>query len=177
MLHATLAAVAILGVGSAPTGLQEPMAAPAELKQIEFMNGSWTVDLEAYNEGASMGKVTGSATTGPAMNGMYLETRHEADMMGMNFKGLQLTSYDPEAKEYVAWWFDSVAPGVLELRGALKDKTLTLVSKPVSFPGMPVKTAYRVTQGQTSPTKLSFLMETNPGTGWTKMMEGTMSKK
>jgi hypothetical protein len=88
-----------------------------------------------------------------------------------------MTSYDPAKKEYVAWWFDSMAPGVLEMRGQLTGQVLVLKSQPIEIPGMPGKHAFRATYGLKGSGKYLFRLEMNSGEGFYKMMEGMMVRK
>lgn len=159
---------------------QDPMmpAPPAELKALNWMLGDFTSDFKMYEPGQTEGMpMPGSISAKMSLGDVYIESRFEADMGGMKTTGLQMTSYDPAKKEYVAWWFDSMAPGVLELRGQLKGQVLTLVSKPIEVPGVPGKHRFRSTDGLKGPGKILFRLEMDSGQGWFKMMEGTMTKK
>jgi len=174
----TLIASLVLAVAIAPA--QDPMmpAPPAELKNLNWMLGDFTTDLKMYEPGASEGTpVPGTTTAKMSLGDVYIESRFEADMGGMKMTGLQMTSYDPATKEYVAWWFDSMAPGVLELRGKLTGQVLVLTSKPIAIPGYPGKHAFRATTGLKGAGKFLFRLEMNSGQGFYKMMEGMMTKK
>ncbi len=174
----TLIASLVLAVAIAPA--QDPMmpAPPAELKALNWMLGDFTTDLKMYEPGATEGTpVPGSTTAKMSLGDVYIESRFEADMGGMKMTGLQMTSYDPATKEYVAWWFDSMAPGVLELRGKLKGQVLVLTSKAIPVPGYPGKHKFRATNGLKGAGKYLFRLEMDSGQGWYKMMEGMMTKK
>lgn len=163
-------AVAMPGIG------QGPVPAPKELKLLSFMKGNWDVDLKMYEGGKMVGPAKGTMTIQDSLDGMYIEARHETDMGGMKMKGLQLTSYDASKKQFMAYWFDSMGPGGLEMRGTLKGQTLTLESKMSTFPGMPGKMAFRATQSLKSANQMFFRLEMNQGKGWGKMLEGTMNR-
>jgi hypothetical protein len=168
----------VLATSFAPA--QDPMmpAPPAELKAISWMLGDYTTDLKMYEPGQTEGvPVPGTTTAKMSLGDVYIESRFEADMGGMKMTGLQMTSYDPAKKQYVAWWFDSMAPGVLEMRGSLTGQVLVLKSEPIEIPGMPGKHAFRATYGLKGAGKYLFRLEMNSGQGFYKMMEGMMTKK
>jgi hypothetical protein len=131
-----------------------------------------------FEPGSSQGApMKGTVTTTDSLNGMWLESRHEGDMGGMPMKGIQMTSYDPVKKQYMAYWFDSMGPGALEMWGSLKGQTLILVSKPIAIPGMPGKHAFRATNSLKGAGKLFMRIEMNSGKGWGTMIEGMMTRK
>ena len=168
----------VLAVAIAPA--QDPMmpAPPAELKNLAWMLGDFNADLKMYEPGQTEGApMPGSTTAKMSLGDVYIESRFEADMGGMKMTGLQMTTYDPAKKQYVAWWFDSMAPGVLELRGKLTGQVLVLKSEPIEIPGMPGKHAFRATYGLKGAGKYLFRLEMNSGEGFYKMMEGMMTKK
>ena len=168
--------LALLTVAIAIPGIsQGPMPAPKELKLLGFMKGNWNVSLKMYQDGKDVGTAKGTMTVQESLDGMCLEAKHDTDMGGMKMKGLQLTSYDPAKKQFVAYWFDNMGPGALEMRGALKGQTLTLESKPQVIPQMG-KMAFRATTSLKSANVVSFRLETNQGKGWQKMLEGPMTR-
>jgi len=150
---------------------------PAELKKVGWLKGNWDADLKMFEGGKQVGTAKGPVNTTDSLGGMYLETRFESNMGGMAMKGLQMTSYDAAKKQYMAYWFDNMGPGGLELWGSLKGHTLVLVSKPVAIPGMPGKHAFRSTNAMKSANTMMFRLEMNSGKGWGKMLEGTMTRK
>ena len=174
-----LALLAALAVSAPVSGLQGPMPKPptAELKRIGWLKGNWEANLKMFEGGRNVGAAKGPVGTNEALGGMYLETNFQSDMGGMNMQGLQLTSYDTSKKQYVAYWFDSMGVGVLEMRGTLKNGVLVMSSKPTSFPGMPGKMAFRSTNAMRGANTMLFRLEMNQGTGWGKMLEGTFTRK
>jgi len=171
---------AILCVVSAhSTSLQGPPMPkpPAELRKIGWLKGSWDADLKMFEGGKQVGTAKGPVNTTDSLGNMFLETRFESNMGGMAMKGLQMTSYDPAKKQYVAFWFDNMGPGGLELWGSLKGQTLVLTSKPVAVPGMPGKMAFRSTNAMKGANTMMFRLEMNSGKGWGKMLEGTLTRK
>lgn len=176
-----LTALAFVSIFVSPQ--QEPSstmvtAQPKELKALDFLKGEWDADLVMFMPGSTKPTpLKGTINCADALNGMWIQSQHESDMGGMPVKALQMTCYDPEKKQYMAYWFDSAGPGGLELWGTLKGQTLSLESKPIAIPGMPGKHAFRSTHSLKGPGKVFYRMEMNSGKGWSKMIEGTLTKK
>jgi len=173
---ALAAIVSMTAMGFTRQGPPMPQP-PKELKQIAWMKGEWQADFNMFEGGKKVGVAKGPVSCADALGNMYFESRFETDMGGMKMKGLQLTTYDANTKEFAGYWFDSMAPGLLELRGKLKGQTLVMTSKPTAFPGMPGKMSFRSTNAMKSPTSMLFRLEMNQGKGWSKMLEGTMTRK
>ncbi len=173
-----LTAIVLASAMAAPA--QDPMMGvpPKELKSLFFMVGDFDCDFQMWEPGGTTPMpMKGTISTMESLSGMYLESRHEGDMGGMVMKGLQMTSYDAAKKQYMAYWFDSMGPGALEMWGTLNGQTLTLVSKPVEIPGMPGKARFRATSSMKGVGKVLFRLEMDMGQGWGKMIEGMMTKK
>jgi hypothetical protein len=175
-LVAALALTLIVAPGSAVQGPPMPPP-PAELKLLWWMKGNWDADLNMFEGGKQIGTAKGPVSCADSLGKMYLESKFETDMGGMSMKGLQLTSYDSKKKEFMAFWFDSMAPGLLEMRGQLKGQTLIMSSKPTSFPGMPGRMSFRSTNSMKSKTQMHFRLEMNTGKGWEKILDGTMTRR
>ncbi len=176
-----LTSFAALAILTAPGFTRQAPPAPVppkELKAIAFTKGDWTGDLKMYEPGSTKtSPMKAKIDSADAMNGMYIESRFDADMGGIPMKGLQLTTYDPAKKQYVAYWFDSMAPGVLELRGTLKGGVLVLVSKAVPMPGMPGRHAFRATNTPRGANQMLYRLEMNSGKGWSKLFDGMMIRQ
>lgn len=176
-MHTILTTVLLATALASPT--QDPMMAPPpkELKALAWMLGDFTSNLTMYEPGKAEGSPSpGTISSKMSLGDMYIESRFTADMGGMKMTGLQLLSFDAAKGEYMAYWFDSVGPGVLELRGKLKGQVLVLVSKPIAVPGMPGKHAFRATAGLKGRGEYLFRLEMNSGQGFYTMMEGMNTK-
>ena len=177
IIAAVVLATAIAYAGQDP---QQPMAAtqPKELRALSCMMGTWDADLKMYEPGSMQATpLKGTVVTAATLNGMWIEARHEAVMGEMPMKALEMTCYDAAKKQYRTYWFDSTGPGGLEFLGTLKGQTLVLLSKPEEIPGMPGKSTFRSTTSMKGAGKLLFRLEINSGKGWSKMIEGTMTRK
>lgn len=177
-MKALLASVALLATLAYAAQEQVMGVPPKELKDLAWMMGDFSAEMTMWEPGKTEGtQIKGTISTFESMNGMWIESRHEGEFGGMPMKGLQLTSYDAEKKEYMAFWFDSMGPGGLEMRGKLKGQTLILASKPTSFPGMPGPMAFRATTSLKAKGKYLFRMEMDMGQGWFKMLEGYFTRQ
>lgn len=177
-MNAVLISVAIATTITQPLDPQEMMAPPQELNALSWMMGDFDANLEMFMPGQDEGMpVPSTSSTHKTMGGMWLETRHTADMGGMKMTGMHMLSYDAEAKEYMSYWFDSVGPVMGEMRGQLKGQTLVLQSEMLSVPGVPGKSAYRATYSMKGRGKVLFRLEVDNGSGFGVMLEGMMARK
>ena len=68
--------------------------------------------------------VSCSAKGERTLNGRYVHTmiNYKMKMQGMpdmNVEGMHMLTYDPAAKQYVAWWFDGTASTVMRMAGLI----------------------------------------------------------
>lgn len=176
LLVTLVLASAIVSPSQDPAQPQMPPP-PKELRLLWFTLGEWRGELMMFEPGAKAGTPAKSAIqTGPTLGGMWLESKFESEMGGLPMQGLQMTCYDAPKKRFVAYWFDSMGPGGLELSGKLEGQVLILTSKPTEIPGMPGKHAFRTTTALKGHDKLLHRVEMNSGKGWTKMLEGVLSR-
>ncbi|MBX3119104.1 MAG: DUF1579 family protein [Fimbriimonadaceae bacterium] len=152
------------------------MSPPKEVSKLDFMLGKWTGSYTSYMEGMEM-SMKGTIVTKKAVGGRYVQSDHTYSGKGMpEMSGMHMASYDPETKEYFGYWFDSTAPGAMEMRGNFMGATLRMVSKPTAVPGMPEPIVMRAWYTKVSATKIDFLLEMKMGNDWAPMMKGTMTK-
>ncbi len=149
---------------------------PKELGWVEFLNGTWSADMTMMDPSGKASKGKGRIATRRSMGGMYFESDFSMKMDGMDFYGKQLLSYDAQKKGFVAWWFDSVAPGAMEMHGNMDGKMLRMVSTPTPVPGMPEKVVFRVTYTKLSSARVDFKLEMKQGDTWAPMMNGVFTK-
>lgn len=62
--------------------------------------------------------VSAATETCEMLGDHWLTTRFEGGFGGMPFKGISQVGYDPEAKEYVSTWIDTMTGNLLISRGS-----------------------------------------------------------
>ncbi|HXH62134.1 MAG TPA: DUF1579 family protein [Fimbriimonadaceae bacterium] len=160
------------------TARQEQAAPPPELKALSFMMGDFSSDMKMYQPGSDQAiPLVGSITTKETLGGMWIESRHDGKLGGIAVQALEMITYDPVKKEYVAHWYDSGGPSSMELRGHLNDQTLVMTSEPMEFPGMHDKASFRATYTKSADDLYTESVEMDTGQGWSILMDGTMTRK
>jgi hypothetical protein len=111
-----------------PEELQQAMSVWMELGQptiyherLEFFVGDWDVVTKLWmgGPGSPAQESTGTATYSWLMEGRWLATDFQGNMMGMPFDGFQLTGYDNYRREYVGIWVDSMSTSLSVSSGRL----------------------------------------------------------
>jgi hypothetical protein len=87
----------------------------------------------------------------------WLRGVYESEFMGQAFRGQTMMGYDPEKKEYVSTWLDTMSPTYFDLRGNYEGDTLVMKGR--AFDCMSKMQAnYRTTQVFRSPDERVFEM-------------------
>ncbi|MEM7308763.1 MAG: DUF1579 domain-containing protein [Planctomycetota bacterium] len=82
---------------------------------------------------------------------------YESDFMGQPFQGRATLGYDPEQKEYVSTWIDTMSPTYFQFRGNFEGDTLVMKGR--AFDCMSKMEAnYRTTELHKSPDERVFEM-------------------
>lgn len=156
-------------------GMMNPPA-PKEFKKVAFFGSKWSGTEKM--PGMGVDKPVKATMNGKVVLGAkYAETFHTADMGKMGkMEGLHLISYDPLKKKYIAFWFDSSMPGVMEMAGDFQGNKLIMVSKPTEVPGMPAPLIMKATWELKGTKNLTFLLESKEGDKWVPMIQGNFKK-
>lgn len=101
----------------------------AELAYLDFNTGK-----QATSRGTSIRK--------QPLGALWLIDSFQAKVMGMPFKGMGTTGYDPQKKKMVGTWIDSMTPSLMVIEGNWDDagKVLTMSGMGPGEDGDPVKT-------------------------------------
>ncbi|MFK7738848.1 MAG: DUF1579 domain-containing protein [Planctomycetota bacterium] len=124
---------------TAPAAAQMP-GPQKEHQPLAAQVGTWDAKME-YTD-FTTGKAATSKGTSirkQPLGGMWLIDQFQTTMMGMPFKGMGTTGYDPAKKKYVGTWIDSMTPSLMVLEGNY-DKTgkiLTMSGMGVGMDGKP----------------------------------------
>ena len=98
-------------------------------KMLAKATGTWAGETTMWMaDGAPPTKSTTTSTTKMLYNGLYQESTHSGDMMGMPFEGRSLTGYDNMKKEFFSTWIDNMGSGIYVMTGQMDEtgKKLTL---------------------------------------------------
>jgi hypothetical protein len=129
-----LAPLITLAVGGLITGAallaqdaMPPMPKPTpEHAALESRVGTWDADFTMHMEGQPDTK--DKATMIYSMVGdFWLVGEYRGKFMDADFTGRELTTYDPEKKQILSYWIDSMSPMITEMTG-----TIDLASKTIS---------------------------------------------
>lgn len=110
-------------------------------------DGMWDSELTMWMEpGAPETKSKSSAENKMIMNGMYQQSTHTGEMMGMPFNGMSTVGFDNHTREFVSTWIDNMGSGIMVMKGPWDEatKTMNLKGKMVD-PGTKGETEVRET--------------------------------
>jgi len=105
-------------------------ATPGDMhKWMSAMDGTWDSDMTMwmYPDSPAM-KTKGVAVYKTALNGLYQESIHTADMGPMKFEGRSTMGYDNVKKVFVSTWYDNMGSGIMMMEGTYDNKTKTFTS-------------------------------------------------
>ena len=109
---------------------KENMTISEQHKMLAKANGTWSGEISMWMaDGGPEMKSTGTTVTKSLYNGLYQQTNHTGDMMGMPFEGMSIMGYDNMKKEFFSSWIDNMGSGIMMMTGqwdqASKKITLT----------------------------------------------------
>ena len=132
-------AAAVLAAGAVPAFAQEMDEAAMMKAWTEFMTpgaphaelagwaGEWNVTMKMWQDpSAPAMETTGKVTKSMILGGRYLSEEVEANVMGMPMKGMGLTGYNNQTKEYESIWIDTMGTGMLYTTGTKEGDKITL---------------------------------------------------
>lgn len=153
---------------------QVPTAGP-EYDVLKKDVGEWDVEITNFASGTPV--VTQGTESNWMLGDFWLITDFEGKMMGLDFKGHGSTGYDPEAKQYVGTWVDSLGPGMMHMKGEYDADTqkLTLVGMAPGMDGNPAK--HRLTTVYKDGSRVMTMYITLQGGEESKFMQLAYTKK
>lgn len=131
----------------------------AEHNKLREVAGVWKVQSTFYMDPnpATPPMVTEAKETVETFGDFWIRCVYESDFMGQPFKGQATLGYDPEKKQYVSTWIDSMSPTFFHFRGNFKGDTLVMKGR--AFDCMSKMEAnYRTTEVHKSPNERVFEM-------------------
>lgn len=87
----------------------EAASTAKELAPLAASTGSWAATVTMAMPGQPPTTEKGSEVVRSTCNGRWTWSDFTGQMMGMPFEGHALTGYDPDKKEYVSFWIDSLS--------------------------------------------------------------------
>lgn len=108
-------------------GWKEAMTLGEPHKMLAKSSGTWTGDVTMWMaDGAPPIKSTTTAVNTMIFNGLYQQSKHTGNMMGMPFEGMSTVAYDNTEKQYVSTWIDNMGSGIMVMRGNWDDATKSI---------------------------------------------------
>ena len=99
-------------------------------KMMAKWDGTWNGDVTMWMyPGAPEQKSKSTAVNKMIMNGLYQESTHTGNMMGMPFNGKSIVAYDIHKNEFMSTWIDNMGSGIMVLKGPWDEGTKTVTLK------------------------------------------------
>ena len=116
---------AVLAATAQEAGDVRPQKEHEALKQFE---GEWDVQCKWMMPGEEVQNNKGTETAKIRLGGFWLVSNFKGEFNRKPFDGHAMTGFDPQAKKYVAVWFGSAGPTVMQFEGEAdgSGKTFTL---------------------------------------------------
>lgn len=116
-------------------------------KMLAKSDGTWNGEVTMWMyPGAPEEKSKSTAVNKMIMNGLYQESSHSGNMMGMPFSGKSIVGFDNHLNEFISTWIDNMGSGIMVMKGPWDEatKTITLKGKMID-PGTKAETEVKET--------------------------------
>ena len=125
---------------------------PGEMhKVIAATNGTWDCDITHWmGIDSTPMKSKGTTVSKSAFNGLFQESEHAGEMMGMKFVGKETMGYDNTKKKFVSTWYDNMGSMIIYSTGDYDAGTKTITmsgdcTNPATKKPMTLKWVYKIT--------------------------------
>lgn len=88
--------------------------------------GTWDAKVQMWMDPSAPAMKSTGTETCESFGGFWMTSHFEGNFGGQPFEGISQTTYDPEAKQYVSTWIDTMASTLLVSRGTYDPETHTL---------------------------------------------------
>lgn len=96
-------------------------------KMMASWDGTWDGEITMWEKpGAPPTTSTGVAVNKMVLNGLYQESTHTGNMMGMPFEGHSTLAYDNAKKMFINTWIDNMGTGMMIMKGTWDAATNSL---------------------------------------------------
>jgi hypothetical protein len=109
---------------------QEYMTVGPMHKMMSSWDGVWDAEVTLWMPGAPEQKSKSTSFNKSIMNGLYVESEHSGNIMGMPFSGKSTTGFDNHLQQFVSTWIDNMGSGIMVMNG-----TWDSTSKTITFKG------------------------------------------
>jgi hypothetical protein len=143
---------------------QEYMTPGDVHKMMAKWDGAWNGEVTMWMyPGAPEQKSKSTAVNKMIMNGLYQESNHSGDMMGMPFNGKSTVAYDIHRKEFVSTWIDNMGSGIMVLKGPWDEATKTInlkgkMTDPGTKQDSEVRETFKITDDNTQEMEMFVMM-------------------
>lgn len=176
--------LAVLALFSSTSLLaQEVPDFPKPQKEHELLKkfvGEWETTAEAEGPPGQPAMECHGTIKAEMLGGFWVVNEMQADMMGVQFKGVQTIGYDPKTKKYVGTWVDSMMNHMWKYDGSVDEagKILTLEAEGPNFMEGGKTAKFRDVYEFKSKDEIatSSLMQGEDGK-WITFMTGTAKRK
>ena len=163
--------------GQPAAGEMPPMGKPAEMDELSFFHGEWTVDMKYKMDPAGEWMTTtGTAVSKPVLNGCANRMEFSADMMGMPFKGVDHTTYNRETGQYESVWIDDMGAKMSMMSGGFEGDKIVMTGTDM-WQGQKFHTKSVATKVSDDEVQWSMYMSMDGGETWLENMNMTYKRK
>lgn len=175
---AVMAAAAAVADQPAKTDApQMAMGAPAEMKQLALLVGTWDVAAQIKaGPNAPWANSNATCTFASILDGAGLEQVYQGEYQGVQFKGTGIICYNRGTQKWQASWIDNMGAMLSLYEGDYADGKL-VCSGEDHVGGITMQT--RVTMSNISDKRLDYLLESSMDGGktWMEYMKAVYTKK
>ena len=154
-----------------------PMGPPAQMKDIAFMQGEWTVDMQVkMDPSADWEPYTGKASIVPSLDGCLQRMDFSSEFMGMPFKGVGFDTFNRETGQYESYWIDTMSAHMSKMAGTFQDGKLTMAGEDMMM-GQPQLTKAWCEKKSDDEFYWEMSVSTDQGKTWMTNMKMTYRRK
>ncbi len=149
------------------------MGPAPEMKQLDFLVGTWNVDMKVkmMPTDTAWAEAKGTATYQYILNGCVQQSTYKTSMMGMPFEGFMLQGYNADLKKWQVVWADITGGGRISNYTGEKVGDSTIMTGTELYMGQEILT--KIISYNETPTRFDWKMESSLDGGKTTMVVGT----
>ena len=147
------------------------MSAPEQMKQVEFLEGIWDVDMKIKMDENSddWTETKGTATYNMDTDGCAINMIYKSDFMGQEYIGRMIQCFDSETGRWQSVWLDNMSARISLYTGE-KGTNKTIFTGEDIYKGQ--KFLSRISTSNETPESFDWEMEHSTDGGKTFMTSG-----